>query len=408
MLAMLLTAALDDGAKKGLQVQMLDDAVALGVRHAAINVQMGDFLTARESGTGDVPVPDTGLHLRKEALEGLDAMVGGLSRAGMRVYVILLARQSGNAAIDAKILHEKFDPQSPNKLSAFRLDPVGRETLAGFCRTLAQRYRPQSPQGTISGWIVGNEVNSHHAWFSMGRASGPEVADAVERSLRIVHDAVSPRGGQVYLSLDHFWTHRHEPQAPDHSLAGREVLDRVAELSRSRGDFPWHVAHHPYPENLFEPRFWLDATAPLAFDAPRVTFKNLEVLTEYLKQPALLHDGQPRRVILSEQGFHRPEGESGETIQAAAYAYAWNRVKRNEGIDAFILHRHTDHAHEGGLRLGLWTNLPGSVADPDRRTRMWHVFRAAGTADEASSTADLLPLVGLEDWGQTAPRPVSK
>ena len=33
-----------------------------------------------------------------------------------------------------------------------------------------------------------------------------------------------------------------------------------------------------------------------------------------------------RRVILSEQGFHTPEGPDGETVQAAAYRYAWKKV----------------------------------------------------------------------------------
>ena len=80
----------------------------------------------------------------------------------------------------------------------------------------------------------------------------------------------------------------------------------------------------------------------------------------------MLHNGNPRRVILSEQGFHTPDGPEGEQLQAAAYCLAWNQVNRDCGIDAFILHRHVDHKHEGGLRLGLWTRKPDSVATPDR------------------------------------------
>ena len=48
-------------------------------------------------------------------------------------------------------------------------------------------------------------------------------------------------------------------------------------------------------------------------DTPRITFKNLEVLTEYLRRPELLYKGQPRRVILSEQGFHTPDGPDGRS-----------------------------------------------------------------------------------------------
>jgi hypothetical protein len=403
MLAHLALFAFADVSKKGLQVQMTDDALALGIRHAAINVQLGDYLTTTPQ-PGDRPLPDTPYALKEEALRGLDASVKTFAQAKVQVYAILLARATGNGALDAGLLHPDYDPKTPNRLAAFRTtDKVGTQTLSEFCRALSTRYK-----GQVQGWIVGNEVNSHEAWFNMGSAPVEKVVDSVERSLRIVHRAVAPNRGNVYLSLDHFWTLRHHVDRPDLSLPGREVLDRVGALAKARGDFPWHVAYHPYPENLFEPRFWLDKTAPLRFDAPRVTFKNLELLTEYLKRRDLLWQGKPRRVILSEQGFHRPDGADGETIQAAAYAYAWQRVARNPGIDAFILHRHVDHAGEGGLRLGLWTNRPGSQADPDRKTKMWEVMRAAGTRGESDAMAFALPVVGLSSWRDASPRPVRK
>lgn len=403
MLAHLALLAFSDASKKGLQVQMVDDALALGIRHAAINVQIGDYLTATP-GTGDVSIEGSRFSLRADTLKALDASIRPLSKAKVRVYAILLARATGNPVLDGALLHPDYDPKTPNRLASFRTtDRLGVDTLRTFCQTLSRRYR-----GQVQGWIVGNEVNSHEAWFNMGPASAEKVADAVERSLRIVQRAVAPNGGSVYLSLDHFWNLRYRPDHPELTLPGRTVIDQVAALAKARGDFPWHVAHHPYPENLFEPRFWLDRTAPLSFDAGRVTFKNLEVLTEYLKRRELLWQGKPRRVILSEQGFHRPDGPEGENIQAAAYAYAWNRVVRNPGIDALILHRHVDHAQEGGLRLGLWVNRPGSVADPERKTRMWDVMQAVGTRREREVIAFALPLVVLKTWDETGPHHVSE
>jgi len=402
--AVLLMFAAD--SKKGLQVQMVDDALALGVRHAAINVQLGDYLTAKPQ-PGDLPLTGEDLHWKASAIESLDAQIAPLSRKGVKVYAILLARATGDPSLDRRILHPGYDPKTPNRLAAFRItDPEGTRLLRSFCRALASRYRRNGAHGTVNGWIVGNEVNSHEAWFNMGAASAESVSDAVEKSLRTVYEGVRGSGGSVFLSLDHYWTLRHHPNRPDLSLPGREVIDRIAALARERGDFPWHVAHHPYPENLFEPRFWLDKSAPLEFGASRVTFKNLEVLTDYLRRPELRYKGRTRRVILSEQGFHRPDGAAGEEVQAAAYAYAWNRVRRNPGIDALILHRHVDHSQEGGLRLGLWTNRPGSIADPDRKTRMWRVMEAAGTRREEAETAFALPLVGSKSWSDSGPKPV--
>jgi len=73
-------------------------------------------------------------------------------------------------------------------------------------------------------------------------------------------------------------------------------------------------------------------------------------------------------------------------------------------IDAFIYHRHVDHAHEGGLRLGLWSNKPDTVSEPHRKKMIYDLFRKAGTPawDEAAKFA--LPLAGFESWDKLKAR----
>ena len=110
-----------------------------------------------------------------------------------------------------------------------------------------------------------------------------------------------------------------------------------------------------------------------------------------------LHEGKPRRVILSEQGFHSGEGPSGEREQAAAYAYAYNRVRHIDGIDAFILHRHVDHPGEGGLRLGLKSQRGGG------ERAIYDVFRRADTDGWPEAFQFALPIIGVENWAETLP-----
>src|SRR5690606_11741379 len=131
---------------------------------------------------------------------------------------------------------------------------------------------------------------------------------------------------------------------------------------RSAGDLPWNIAFHPYPENLFDAAFWKDESPTFDFETDRITFKNLEVLVAYMQQEPYLFNGEMRRIILSEQGFHSPNTPEGQLVQAAAYAYAYYKIKFLDGIDSCILHRHVDHAQEGGLNLGLWTNLQRQIA----------------------------------------------
>ena len=125
---------------------------------------------------------------------------------------------------------------------------------------------------------------------------------------------------------------------------------------------------------------------------PRITFKNLEVLTEYLAEDDLLYQGRRRRIILSEQGFHTPDSTDGETIQAVAYCYAYRRVAALDGIDSFILHRHVDHPHEGGLRLGLLRR----DGDARPKKRIYACFLHADQEDWREAFAFALPVIDLK------------
>jgi hypothetical protein len=389
-------------SKKGLQVQMIDDALALGVKHAALNCPVAPLIDPQ-------PLPDSILWkcegrdyaFRPAAVAALDQRVKPLSDAGVIVSLIVLNYAPTDPARAAILLHPRYDPAAPNKMSAFNTGtPEGARWFGAIMDFLAARYSdPAAPHGRVWNYIIGNEVNSHWWWNNMGHATADEVARDYEHTVRLAHDSVRRHSAnaRVFLSLEHYWSGHYGPR-DDQACAGRTFLESFAREARAHGDFDWHLAYHPYPEDLTECRFWLDPHATPDDDAKVISFKNLEVLTRYFERPELLFQGHPRHIILSEQGFHcnekRPDGERD---QAAAFAYAWVKVARLPGIDAFILHRHTDHALEG-LNLGLWTHRPGAIADPDRKRMMYEVFRAADTPEWESAFAFALPVVGLKAW----------
>ena len=398
-------------SKKGLQVQMVDDAIALGIQHAGLNCDIPSLVDlAGQPDSVKFLFEGRDYFFRGNQVARLDREIKPLSDRGIVVSLILLNRETPDAERQALFLHPRYDRAAKtNRMSAFNTaTPDGVRHLRAAVAFLAQRYSaPAAPHGRVWNWIVGNEVNSHWWWNNMGRASTEEVASDYERAVRLVHDVVLAEleNARVFLSLEHHWGIRYPPGAPDQSCPGRDLLEHFARFARERGDFGWHLAQHPYPENLGEPRFWLDKSAPLAEDAPRITFKNIEVLPRYLARAELRWQGQPRRIILSEQGFHCPEQRpDGERDQAAAWCAAWWKVARLDGIDAFILHRHVDHQHEG-LNLGLWTRKPESIATPDRKRQMYELFRVADTPEWEKAFAFALPVIGLERWEQLLPKP---
>ena len=342
--------------KKGLSVQMVPDAISLGIHHATVNVSLGALMTSPKNGAPAI---------NANYARSIESQVKSLSDAGVVVYLILLAYPTHDAAKDALLLHPKAKADQKYTIAAFNSDtPEGIANYRRLVAFLAERFSGAHPEaGRAWGYIIGNEVNSQWLWYNLDRMS-------------IISDQEAYRG--------------------------RDFLDAFAKLARERGDFEWHVAHHPYADNLGNPRTWLDKDAWPTDDSPHITFKNLEVACRHMQQPELLWQGAPRRIILSEQGIHCLATPDGETLQSAGFAYAWEKIARQPLIDAFIWHRHVDHAKEGGLRVGLWTFKPGTISEPDRKRPLYDLFRKAGTPEWPQAAAFALPIVGLKNWDELA------
>ncbi|MDB6075119.1 MAG: hypothetical protein JWO89_2759 [Verrucomicrobiaceae bacterium] len=393
---------------KGLQVQMADDALHLGIHHAGINVSLGGLMDPGK-GPGNPRWTCEGEEFAFNAgyLRSLDAQVRPLSEAGVVVYAIILAYPTKDKMKDAVLLHPKARADGKYSIAAFNTaTPEGLRWYRAVMEFLADHWSGREAEhGNVWGWIIGNEVNSHWMWYNIGSASLEEVASEHEKAVRIANEAVhrSLANARVYVSLDHHWRISMSGISAQEAVPGRDFLDAFARIARARGDFGWNLAHHPYPEDLGNPRVWADKSETFDDNTPKVTFKNLEVLCHHLAKPELLFEGKPRHIILSEQGFHTPATPNGEQVQAAAYAYAWEKCQRLP-IDAFIYHRHVDHSQEGGLHLGLWRNRPGSIADPFEKKQIYGLFQKAGTPTWDEAAKGLLPVTGLKSWDEIIPR----
>jgi hypothetical protein len=390
-------------SKKGLQVELVDDALALGVKHAALNFNLAQLIDPKGS-TNSLAWQRDGhtYHFKRSAVESMDRRIKALSDRGVVVNLIVLTYLSRDPEVNRILIHPDCVTNAPNRLGNFNtVTDEGRRWLAATMEFCAERWsRPDRMHGRVAGYIMGNEVNSHWWWANMGKVTMTEFADDYLRTVRLAHEAVRKQSSwaRVYLSLEHHWNVRYDTKSERTSFAGREFVDYFARRAREAGDFDWHIAFHPYPENLFEPRFWRDKSATTnVLTTPRITFKNIELLPAYLRRAELLYRGQPRRIILSEQGFHTPKGTNGEIIQAAAYCYAYKKIEMLDGIDSFILHRHVDHKDEGGLLLGLRSLTP-NAAESRPKKKSWEVFRAADTPEWEEQFEFALPIAGLKSW----------
>ena len=166
------------------------------------------------------------------------------------------------------------------------------------------------------------------------------------------------------------------------------------------------MAYHPYPQNLFEPRVWEDNEVNFTFDTPKITFKNLEVLDAWLKQPRMLYLGKfARKAHLTEQGLNsRDYSPTALRDQAAGMAYAWNKYKDLDTIEVFHYHNWVDNRARAGC-VSACANFPTTKRTRWAKSPSGIVYQALGTAGETAATAFALPLIGIADWAKYVMRP---
>jgi len=159
-------------SKKGLQVEIVDDALALGVKHAALNFNLSQLIDP-QGGTNSPGWKFEGrtYAFKRGYLESMDKRIQTLSDRGVVVTLIVLTYQSSDPEVNRILIHPRCATNAPNHLGNFNtVTDEGRRWLAATLEFCAERWsRPDRKYGRVAGYIMGNEVNSHWWWANMGR-----------------------------------------------------------------------------------------------------------------------------------------------------------------------------------------------------------------------------------------------
>ncbi len=301
-------------SKKGLagfsasRGDILDDLDALGITSVTVNLPLARYMRGGAS-PKTFPFTYNGrtYHADRDELEKLDRTLLAAAKRDALVLGILLVSKAGawDGTLGSLMQHPDCDPAGTFSMANVTSDE-GVEHYVALLDFLAERYsRPGAPFGRIHHWIVHNEVDAGWVWTNCGEKPPVLYMDQYHKSMRLVHLVARQYDphARAYISLTHHWA-----QTANHRFTpSREVLEHLLAFSRVEGDFDWGIAFHPYPESLREPKTWLDRKATFAFDTPQITFKNIEVLDAWVRQPAQRFLGREiRSVHLSEQGPNSP------------------------------------------------------------------------------------------------------
>lgn len=369
-------------SKKGLQVEDLSEAMDLNISHAVVNWTLNSLLTTDKKNSVSYKYRGKTYYFNPYVLQANDNQVKAYNAAKTSVTVILLLPNDSSPATAAM----RFGcPQTANYSSIRTSTEKSCRMFEAVMTFLAQRYGTK--ENLVSGWILGNEVNTPGIWNYNGGKSLANYMKDYARNFRICYNAVKSvsKKSKVYISLDHNWNCDAD-QGGKKYFTTKSVLDQFYKTLNSQGRVVFNIAYHAYPQGLTDPVFWDDSRAKNSPDTELVTFRNLAVLTDYVKK----NFGKQYTVMLSEQSFN---SNKGELVQAAAYAYAFYMSEGNSMIESFIYGRQFDHPveMEDGMYWGLSSN--------QRQKRLiWDVFQYIDSKDSFKFTNPLLPCTNLSKW----------
>lgn len=399
--------AMEPKSKKGLGGWHLGapegDLVDLGISAVTVNVLIHG-LVSLEPGDGTEPFVWQGrtFHARKAALEAFDATFREAAKHEVVVSAILLV---ANPAKSSDPVVKRLGHPDATAQGVYAMPNVTNEEgialYGAILNLMAERWsRPDGKYGRVHHWILHNEVDAGRVWTNAGNPPDTVFMDLYQRSLRLMgliaatHDPHS----RPFISLTHHWAKPGEPGF----YGSKRLLELLVASCRAEGDFNWALAYHPYPQDLFNPRTWEDSQATFSFQTDKITPRNIEVLDAYMKRPALLYQGKPRPVHLSENGFNSKDYTPLRLEeQAAGMAYVWKKIRNLSTIRVWHYHNWVDHREEGGLRIGL-RKFPDDHDDPLGRKPIWHLYQALGGAREGEFADPYLKTLGASSWDKVS------
>ncbi len=249
----------------------------------------------------------------------------------------------------------------------------------------------------VDNFVLGNEVNMPGQWNYCGTSVPNDVVSIYAKAFHGMWSAVRKYTdvSRCSVSLDHTWNWVDES---GYGFGGREFLDlfdtKVKEINGGNS-VDWCLSYHPYPAFLYNAEIWEEHYGFTAttddVDTHFIDGSNLSVMTNYVKD----HFGEEHRIMLTEVGFTK---EQGEDVQAAALAYTYYAAMYDSMVDSFLLHYNNDgtvDTSEGTFSLDF-TFYP-KTAEVYRR------IASDREEDKRWIAENCLNTIGVSSWEEIIP-----
>lgn len=358
-------------AKKGLDGAPLEVYQDLSVKQLKLNLVLNSYFSKTPTAnTVSFAYEGKTYYYRKQAVEAMDEQLKLFrDKSPMDVaLVILVSCDKEFSLADAMAEQEMVEQKCDRKRGIFFMPeiatPEGEASYRAMMHFLTERYaKPSADRVPVLHWILHNEVDVQWVWTHAGLKTLDEFMSLYVKTLKITSEMLGQfnKAATPYISLTRNWNGSHFDD-PRKSYRPINLIRWLHRYEQRNGAFNWGIAQHPYGDAPW------NKAKDISYDllTPAVSMANIEVLNKMVECAQLKYNGQPRKIILSEQGFtsNRVNSEApvaasslgssaGETIQAASLLYTMAKLRYLDNIWAFHYHRYQDHPQEGSA-FGLF------------------------------------------------------
>lgn len=147
----------------------------------------------------------------------------------------------------------------------------------------------------------------------------------------------------------------------------------------------------PTIRKLYDPYAWNGPAVWVKqnLSTPYITMQNVDILIDYMHEDKFLNpSGEVRSISLAEIGYTSYFGDS---KQEASVAYGYLKAAFLPDVDAFMLFRLTDDAHEMESKLSLGIEDINGNKKP-----AYDIYKNLGTANEAAAKERASEIIGMD------------
>lgn len=364
------------------------DLQELGIQQVVYNIYVDD-ICSDESVLEAIPFSYNGKtwYFDGDMLQHYDDALKTFNFLDIQVTMVLLNRGDGEYSQD--LVHPMAKGGDCPGYALNIAEESGTEHLKAVGAFLGQRYSGMTDCGQIDNWILGNEVNARTSWWYTESESLDTNVSFYVKAFRILYNELKAMNAnvRVYNSIDQEWNRKSNPG----SFLAKDYLDRFNYYINREGNIDWGLSYHPYNSPLYDPYAW-NGPAVWVKDTirtPYITMQNIDILIDYMHETEFLNpDGEVRSISLAEVGY---TSDFGEAKQEASVAYGYLKAASLPDVDAFMLFRLMDNAHEMESHLDL-----GLIDLDGNRKPAFEIYRKLGTEEEAAAKERASEIIGMD------------